>query len=90
MDGTPVPGLVRRCPQRWAVRILPRLNVGTWIESAAQLVGITSDRVERITRRPCGCAGRRDWLNAACHRLAERGDAVLLRAWRSVRAAFCR
>ena len=78
-DGRLVVGCRRRCPGR---AILPRLNVGTWIETAARFVGITSERVERLTRRPCGCRGRRDWLNAACHRLAERGDAVLLRAWR--------
>ena len=78
-DGTPVPGLVRSCPGPQATGFLPRLRVGDWIEAAARAVGITSERIERWTRRPCGCRGRRDWINERSAELSARLERAILR-----------
>jgi len=44
--------------------------VGDLVEKALTTIGITQERVERLTRtegKPggCGCAGRKKWLNEA-------------------------
>jgi hypothetical protein len=40
-----------------------RPGLGDYVEAALSAVGITPERVERITGRPCGCAKRKAWLN---------------------------
>lgn len=60
--------------RRW----LPRPRVGDWIETAARLVLVTPERIERFTRRPCGCAGRRDWLNQRVSAAVDRLEVWLL------------
>ncbi len=75
-DGRLVVGAIRTCPGRR--RFLPRPRVGDWIEAAARLVGITPERIERFTRRPCGCAGRRDWMNQRVSTAVDRLEAWLL------------
>jgi hypothetical protein len=56
---------------------LPRLRVGDWIEAVASLVGITPERVQRVTRRPCGCRERKQWLNERAAAVAERLERFL-------------
>lgn len=81
-DGRLVVGAIRNCPSPRPIQILPRLNVGDWIEAILTACGITAERVQRWTRSAsCGCEPRKRRMNAACHRLAERGDAAILRAW---------
>ena len=81
-DGRLVPNAIRTCPgPRPPVR-LPRLRVGDWIEAAASLVGITPERVQRVTRRPCGCKARQRWLNERAAAVAERAEAWLARVIR--------
>ena len=46
------------------------IMVGDLVEKALTTIGITQERVERLTRtegKPggCGCAGRKKWLNEA-------------------------
>ena len=60
--------------RRW----LPRPRVGDWIEAAARLVGITSERIERLTRRPCGCKARQRWLNHGVSAAVDRLERWLL------------
>lgn len=38
--------------------------LGDAVEKALEKIGVTSDRVERWLGRPCGCAERREKLNA--------------------------
>ncbi|MBU6310309.1 MAG: hypothetical protein KJS77_11240 [Planctomycetes bacterium] len=78
-DGTPVPGLVRSCPGPQATGFVPCLRVGDWIEAAARLLWITPERIERWTRRPCGCRGRRDWLNERSAELSARLERWIVR-----------
>ena len=78
-DGRLVVGAIRNCPgPRPPVRI-PRLRVGDWIEAAARLLWITPERIERFTRRPCGCRGRRDWINERSAELSARLERAILR-----------
>jgi hypothetical protein len=56
--------------------------VGDWIEAAARLVGITSERIERLTRRPCGCKARQRWLNDRAAAVAERLERWVSRIFR--------
>ena len=60
--------------RRW----LPRPRVGDWIEAAARLLWITPERIERFTRRPCGCASRKRWLNQRVSAAVDRLEAWLL------------
>lgn len=41
----------------------PRPGLGDRIEQALTLVGITTERVERLMGRPCGCRERKERLN---------------------------
>lgn len=76
-DGRLVVGAIRNCPG-WRP-FLPRLRVGDWIEAAARLLRITPERIERWTRRPCGCHGRRDWLNERSAELSARLERWIVR-----------
>ena len=78
-DGRLVVGAMRNCPGPRPRVFLPRLRVGDWIESVARFVGITSERIERFTRRPCGCRGRRDWLNERSAAVSARLERAILR-----------
>jgi hypothetical protein len=79
-DGRLVFGAVRNCTGPRPPIILPRLRVGDWIEAAAWFCGITSERIERFTRRPCGCRGRRDWINERSAAVSARLEAWIVRA----------
>jgi hypothetical protein len=39
--------------------------VGDAVERMLSAVGITPDRVEQLIGQPCGCSGRKRWLNEA-------------------------
>jgi hypothetical protein len=56
--------------------------VGDWIEAAASLVGITPERVERFTRRPCGCVQRKRRLNDRAAAAVERLERWVSRIFR--------
>ncbi len=77
-DGRLVVGAIRSCPGPRPLIRLPRPLVGDWIEAAARLVRITPERVERWTRRPCGCKARQRWLNDRAAAVAERLERWLL------------
>lgn len=49
-------------------RVWQPVAIGDWVEGRLRSVGVTKERVERLTRtagKPggCGCEGRKRWLN---------------------------
>ena len=53
--------VTRMCPQGSAAVGKPGL--GDYVEKALTAVGITKERVEKITGKPCGCGKRQEALN---------------------------
>jgi hypothetical protein len=47
----------------------PRLGLGDLVAAGLSAVGITPERVARLTGRPCGCKRRRQALNRLGRRL---------------------
>lgn len=39
------------------------VGLGDFVESALTVLGITKERVEEFTGKPCGCAARQEALN---------------------------
>lgn len=54
------PGTKRNCHAR---RPPPRVPLGDWVAAGLAAVGITPERVEAFTGKPCGCKERQEALN---------------------------
>jgi hypothetical protein len=64
---------------------LPRVAVGTILESFLTSLGITKERVQSLTRsNSCGCEARKKWLDVQGYALQESAELFLNRL-----AAFC-
>jgi len=46
-----------------AIVVLPRLAIGDLAEKLLTNVGVTKERVKKLTRTGCGCEKRQQWLN---------------------------
>lgn len=56
----------RRCP-KGSSAVKPGL--GDYVEKALSAIGITKERVEKFTGKPCGCGKRQEALNRFGRRL---------------------
>lgn len=56
-------GMCRACLRRGDKPRSHMIALGDLAEKALTTLGITKERVERITRQPCGCPARKRWLN---------------------------
>lgn len=50
------PGTKRNCSK-------PRVPIGDWVAAGLKVIGVTPERVERLTGKPCGCKKRQESMN---------------------------
>ena len=56
----------RACPGKPFAK---RRGLGDMVKAGLSAIGITSERVQAVTGRPCGCAKRQERLNALGRRI---------------------
>lgn len=56
------------------------IAVGDLVEKALTTIGVTQERVERITRKPCGCKARQRWMNQAGFAVQRKAAELVVKA----------
>lgn len=73
-------GMCRACLRRGDKPRTHMIALGDLAEKALTTIGITKERVERITRKPCGCKARQRWMNQAGFAVQRKAAEIVTKA----------